>query len=385
MSEWMTFEQNGRRTAVSLPFDLEPAIAAWTNVQRAMAREKPDEFTRDEWAYLVSFVGADHLRTAFESAFGVPSRGIFDRVARPRGGIAIWLPNNVSLLGPLTIILASLTGNAIRVKAGSRADDLATAFMRYVRRRNEATLDAILDRVSIEQFDRDDPRNASMAAEARVRVVFGSDGAAAAIDRLPHPIDSVAFHFSDRASEVWLDRTRLDDETLRMLVRTFAIYGQAGCTSPRKVVVIDGSEDDAESVAARLVALWPEVVRRDVDVHVASQNVMAAQWARALGWHARLTPRNAAVVASGDISLGAVDSFLMLPIVGAALDTAAAGLPHNIQTLGHNASNIEAWLPRLLSTTVKRVVPIQTMHHFGVLWDGWEWWRQCFEIVEVRR
>jgi hypothetical protein len=385
MSDWPAFDQNGIRTGVVLPFDLHPTIDAWSSVQRSMTRERPDAFTRDEWAYLVAFTGADNLLSVFKSVFGVPATGPIDRLARPRGGIAIWLPNNVSLLGPLTIILASLTGNAIRVKAGSRADDLATAFVRYVRGTNQKTLNAVLDQISIEQFGREDERNASMAASARVRIVFGSDVAASAIDRLPHPIDSVAFHFSDRASEVWLDRTRLNDETLRTLIRTFAIYGQAGCTSPRKVVIIDGSSDDPARLADRLASMWPEVVRRDVDIHVASQNVMAAQWAAVSGWTTRLTARNAAVVASGTPDLAPIDSFLTLPVVSASLNDAARALPRNIQTLGHEAAEIDAWLPRLAATAVKRIVPIRAMHHFGALWDGWEWWRQSFEIVEVRR
>ena len=384
MSEWLTFEQEGRRTTVALPFDLPSVLMAWSSVQRAMTREKPDDFTRDEWAYLMSFVGEEHLRSAFSSVFGhLAGGGGTSRLARPRGVIAIWLPNNVSLLGPLTIVLASLTGNLVRVKAGSRADDLATAFMKYVGRRDEAALNPILDGIAIEQFDRGDPRNGQMAEQARVRIVFGSDEAATAIDRLAHPLDSVAFHFSDRTSEVWLDLAALDDTTLRALVKTFAIYGQAGCTSPRKVVVIDGSPADATAVADRLAALWPEVIRRDVEMHIASQNVMAAQWAAATGWNARLTARNAAVVASGSIELTPIESFLTLPIVSASLDDAANALPRNIQTLGHNAADLASWLPVLARTGVKRIVPIATMHHFGPLWDGWEWWRQCFEIVEV--
>src|SRR5262245_53702409 len=135
-----------------LPFDLEEMLRRWRTVQRAMTRTRPDAFTRDEWAYLIAFVDERLLRAPFEELFGERASA---RIACPRGPIAVWLPNNVSLLGPLTLILLSLTGNSIRVKAGSRADDLASAFVTYAR-----GVADVLSEVTVEQFDRTDPRNA---------------------------------------------------------------------------------------------------------------------------------------------------------------------------------------------------------------------------------
>ncbi|HYM62973.1 MAG TPA: acyl-CoA reductase [Thermoanaerobaculia bacterium] len=390
------FEANGRRTAVFLPFALDDLLAGWARVQRTMIRRRPDEFTRDEWAYLIAFLDESNLLAPFADAFGIRSNDASEsvplasiaRLARPRGPIAIWLPNNVSLLGPLTIILAALTGDPIRVKAASRVDDLATAFVSFAREQcGDDALAVVLDTIAIERFDRDDPRNRAMAADAKLRIVFGSDATAAAIDALPHSIDSIGFAFSDRASEVWLDCDRLDDETLRVLIRVFAVYGRAGCTSPRRVVLLGGTPSDAQTLRDRLAALWPSVVTSDLPMHLASQNVMARQWAAALGWDAVVAGRNAAVVASGGLDHLPADSPLFLPIVSATVEEAARTLPRNIQTLGHNGS--EAWLsdvlPRLAATPVKRIVPIARMHHFGALWDGFSFWRAAFEEVEVSR
>src|ERR1044071_5041689 len=98
----------------------EALIAAWTRVQRAMIRTRPEAFTRDEWAYLIAFVDAERLRGGFDFGPGV--------LPRPRGRVALWPPNNVSLLRQLTLILPTLTGNRVRVKAGSRAAEPASAF-----------------------------------------------------------------------------------------------------------------------------------------------------------------------------------------------------------------------------------------------------------------
>ena len=58
-----------------------------------------------------------------------------DRLARPRGPVSIWLPSNVSLLGPLTLVLLSLTGNPLRMKVSLRGNDLTEAFLDFVRAR----------------------------------------------------------------------------------------------------------------------------------------------------------------------------------------------------------------------------------------------------------
>jgi hypothetical protein len=349
-------------------FDVEELLARWRTVQRAMTRERPEAFTRDEWAYLIAFLDERQLRAPFDE---LRASG---RIIVPRGPIAVWLPNNVSLLGPLTLILLSLTGNPIRVKAGSRADDLASAFVAYAR-----NIADVFEGVTVEQFDRTDPRNAAMAAEAKVRIAFGGDEAACAIDALPHPLDSVGFYFADRTSEAWIEKP--DDETLRTLAKVFAIYGTAGCTSPRRVVVLDG---DARAVRDRLAALWPTT--RDVAMHHASQNAMARQWAAALGWDAITAPRNAAALAAGDASLPLPQSLFLLPIVSASEEEALATLPPNIQTLGHALSpeRRDALLPRLAQTAVTRVVPLGAMHHFGHVWDGWEFWRAAFKVIEVQ-
>jgi Acyl-CoA reductase (LuxC) len=354
----------------------EAIVAAWTRVQRAMIRTRPEAFTRDEWAYLVAFVDAERLRAVFDDAFGRAPNSL----PRPRGRVAVWLPNNVSLLGPLTLILLTLTGNRVRVKAGSRAEDLASAFVRFVRELGE---EALFANVVVEQFGRGDPRNAAMAAEADVRIAFGSDEGVHAIEALPHPLGSSGFYFADKTSEAWV-RPDADDDVLRSVAKVFAIYGTAGCTSPRRLIVMDGSGRDALRIRDALAALWPAAVRQDVPMHTASQNVASAQIANAKEWQAMLTPRNAAVLAVGTASLAAPGGVLTLAIVPASADEAIATLPPNIQTIGIEHPG-DALAARLAAAGAKRIVPIAAMHDFGPVWDGYDWWRQTFTLVEVRR
>ena len=120
-------------------------------------------------------------------------------------------------------------------------------------------------------------------------------------------------------------------------------------------------------------------------MHVASDNVMAEQWARALGWDALRTPQNTALLAHGTRNLPGFDVLMALRVQSASRKQALADLPPNIQTIGHalESPNDPAWLKLLAGSRVRRFVNLSRMHHFGSIWDGQEFWRQCFEPMEV--
>jgi len=385
------FRAPGGAVAAALPLDLEALIAEWASLRPRMARELPAAFSRDEWAYLMDFLAPANLRRPFADAFGEPidpPATAPSRLFRPRGPVALWLPNNVSLLGPLTLVLLSLTGQPVRIKGGSHSENLTAELLAFAARHlPDGVLSRYLARqVRCEVFDRADPRNAEMAATARVRIIFGSDATAAAIEALPHPLESIGFAFVDRRSEAWVQESVLTDALLIMLLRVFAIYGQAGCTSPTRVVLLDGDAASARRLRDRLLELWPATFRQDPPMHVASASLMARQWAAALGWEARCTARNGAVIASGSLDLAPCSAPRLLAVVPATADEAVAALPANIQTIGHALEDPGAphWLERLAATGVKRFVPLARMHHFGPVWDGWELWRQLFGAMEIQ-
>lgn len=400
----------GDITAIATPFVLDAFIAQWSGLRRKMVRDVDPAFTRDEWAYLATFIGSDALTAVFRATFGERTeRGPIDRLLRPRGPVALWLPNNVSLLGPLTLVLVSLTGNPLWVKAGSRSDDLCSAFAAWaLRNLDDGPLKNWLrDDVKIAALPRGDERLLRWSAQAAVRIVFGGDAGAAAVAALPSQPTAPLFAFVNKRSEAWCDASlpqagdvganaaltddslrdngALTDDKLRAFIKVFAIYGRAGCTSPSRLVLIDGSDADCTRVANRLIELWPSAVRTDVPMHRASANVLAAQVARAGGWRATLVARNAAVVCTGPHDTEPPEGHLTLAVVAAPLAEAVAGLPDNIQTLGTISPDLRRarWLAALAQSPVKRIVPVAQMHHFGPVWDGYEFWRQLFEAVEL--
>ena len=386
-----TFQSVTGATAVLLPFELDAVIRDINEVRKKMIRERPETFTRDEWAYLLGFFSGSTMELAFRDTFGdrVTSADLArcTRAARPRGTVSVWLPSNVSLLGPLCLSLLLVTGNRLLLKGASDADDLTGEFIRFLRRAlPSGVLRTHLDtRVRYEIFDRHDPRSAEWSAAGDLRIVFGGDVSAASIDQLPHPLESTALHFSDRRSEAWVSARDLSDEELSALVRVFAIYGQAGCTSPGSVVVLDGTQSDARMVRDRLAELWPRVLTEPIPEYAASANVMAWQWCQAHDIDARLTEGHMAVLALAD-RIPLTTSFpRLLPVAAMSLDNAIERLPSNIQTIGitSGALTSDALLRVLALSNIRRVVPIRRMHHFSHQWDGRRFWSEAFSVIEL--
>ncbi len=389
MSSRLTFCGHSGHVQISLPFDLAAQIAGWNSVRAAMLREVPAGFTRDEWAYLATFLAAENLWRPYQNSFGRSSdtHGSPLLLARARGSVGLWLPNNVSLLGPLMLIVISLTGSALRIKPGTRSRDLTAAFLEFARKHaDKEPLGSYLhDFVHHDVFSSDDARNRKMTEDSAVRIVFGSNEAASAIHALPHPPDSIGISFTDRRSEAWLELDRCNDETLRALIKVFAVYGQAGCTSPSRVVLFNASRIEALEVRDRLVALWPGVVRHRPEMNIASDNIRACQLASSAGWNAVLVAENRAVVSVGDYELPVFPSQMELRIVTASPDEACAHLPENIQTIGHALRHPAAshWRDLLLLTRVARFVPIPHMHHFETFWDGHDFFTQFFAYTRM--
>jgi hypothetical protein len=383
--------QRGRESfALFIPQDAYSFIDQWAKARQIMARKKAPEFSRDEWAYLIHFLDLSNLVQPFVETFGEQVTGTppaTQTIIKPRGKIALWLPSNVSLLGPLMLVLLSLTGNQLRLKGGSKTENLTGIFLDYVLKHlPDSNLKSYLQKkVSIEYFDRQDLRNREMSAWADVRILFGSDETARAIEGLPHPVSSEPVYFVDKQSEVWVEPAAETNDTIRDLIHVLAIYGQAGCTSPKRVVLLGSTQAKAEAFRDRLISEWPKTITRLPALHIASENIMARQWALALGWKAENAANNAAVFAAGGMELPAFSAHMSLRIVHGKFRDAARTMPANIQTLGYAFEKPldPGWLTRISGLAIKRLVPLANMHHFGHIWDGLDFWSRLFERVTV--
>lgn len=385
------FISNESAAVVALPFNINEMIDNWGQLHSIMTRKIPKAFTRDEWAYLIRFLEKENLMQPFSRTFGVlqeASLGKTDYLIKPRGMISLWLPSNVSLLGPLMLILLSLSMNPIRIKGGSKAENLTGIFFDFALEHlpNSSLKSYLKENIAVDFFDRDDPRNTKMSEDAVIRIVFGTDEAARAIDALPHKLNSVDIYFVDKQSEAWVQKEALSDETLDMLIKVFVIYGQAGCTSPKRIVILNGTRDDARILQNRLNLRWPKVIKSLPRQHVASENVMTKQWALALGWEAENVLNNAATIAVGDLALSSFSSLMSLKISWGTPDEAILAIPDNIQTIGYAFVEEvgEDWIQKIAPTPIKRFVPISAMHQFSYVWDGYAFWQQLFERVNIQ-
>ena len=76
-----------------------------------------------------------------------------------------------------------------------------------------------------------------------------------AVASLPHRTDSRIYIFSDRRSEAWIELSAVNDTVVETLIKVFAIYGQAGCTSPSRVSAVGWH--GREKPGSCETACWP--------------------------------------------------------------------------------------------------------------------------------
>lgn len=383
-------DASGQTIDVALPFELDALCDEYDALTARMARRPaPAAFSRDEWGYLLSFLRGDAIRAVFIDSFGPMGEGHGPaRIARPPLTIAVWLPNNVSLLGPLTAALCLLTGARVSAKAGIASENLTAALRDEILNVGAGPVLTRMweNNLETERFDRLDPRNADWSASADARVFFGSDEAATKVEALPHVAGTPFFAFGNHSSLVWADPEALDDAALTMLLRVFRIYGKAGCTSPQRLVLIDGKAEQTIRIADRLKSLWDAQSTTLPPVHIASDSFMAEQVARAQGWHATRTQDGGAVFLADGASPDDLPGLMSLKIVAQPQQSAVDALPDNIQTVGHIApdARIRDWARTLSNSRALRLVPVREMHHFGPFWDGQPFWRGLFQVMDVR-
>ncbi len=263
------FRQSQVITRVMLPFVLRDVLTAWNALRTEMARSRvPAEYTRDEWAYLIAFLNSERMELWFSTTFGSLESSVMDGlpavVARSRSPIALWLPNNVSLLGPLCVVVLAMSGAEVRVKTGSRSVNLVEPFLRFIREKGEKSLVALLERIQIVQGDRESLAVQNLAKDSMLRVVFGSDAAALNIRALSGPPTAQTIAFSHHRSEAWIEWECVTEDLVDSLIRVFAIYGQAGCTAPSRVILIDATAGQAMSLSDRVCQRWPKILGRQV-------------------------------------------------------------------------------------------------------------------------
>lgn len=378
MSELHYFRQAAGLGAAVLPQSPQSWADAWHALRVELVGRKPASYSRDEWAHLMATLDRQHLLRVVRSVLGesTPPGTDLRWLARCRSPVAVWLPNNVSLLGPLLLVLASWSGAELWMKSGSAIADLLSDFV-------EAVDGRVPLKLRHERFDRADQKNAEWAGTAGVRIVFGSDHATRAILSLEHPTHSVGVAFGARSSVAWVEKSQATEKTIDSLCKAFALYGQAGCTSPRTVCLLDADWEEAARFRDALALRYEVLYSDQGHLHDASQNVMARQFAAALGWDARLLKQHRAVFALGTAQQPPVLEHQTLMIRAVSADEAVQLLPSDVQTLGLVSEHPESWYLRLAQTSVKRIVPLERMHVFGPVWDGIEFLRQCFEWVEV--
>lgn len=387
------FDHAGHMVRMMLPYNLDALLSDAQALVRQMIKTGPTlSFTRDEWAYLIHTFQPKSLISVFTDTFGpmVTAANPDDqrRYLISRETATVWLPNNVSLLGPLMVNNLLLAGLTVFAKSGSHASPLLNELQSYISNNApNGTLKSLWqNKLRTEQFDRKDPRNETWSYEADVRLAFGNDTSIQAIKSLPSKSNSPFFGFGDHSSEIWISpKEAATSDTVQNILNVFRIYGKRGCTSPARVVIIDGTVGDAQDLALKLQTRWNEIKAPRPAPHLVSETIMADQVARASGAVSFRTHDGGAVFIAGDVTHFDLPGQMTLPIMALDIPAALSSQKANIQTVGVAADDgwVTDWKPQLITSGALRVVSVQKMHYFGPHWDGMPYWRSCFREIET--
>lgn len=387
----INFKSNNQSRSVILPFSLAFRLNDYSDLQKSMIRNRDPNFSRSEWAYLINFISKSNLKSIFVKTFGEITdidinNGLY---YSPFTHISVWLPNNVSLLGPLTVAMLSLIGARVEVKVGSRSLDLVSKLRDFiVTHQPESKLaNWFTQEMKIHEVDRTSSVNKSMSAAADVRIVFGSNDAARGVDLLDHPLHSKGLYFSDRVSEAWISADFINEKSvLKDLVSVFMVYGQAGCTSPKRICIIGGDSESAKFLQNNLIKNWESYNLPKVEQNIASQNILLKQLLDAEGRPNCLAPGSSAVFFLDEVNFPAPRSNNSISVQAGRFEDFIESQPDNLQTIGYalTPNDKRCALPLISRMkSVSRFVNLANMHDFGPVWDDRNWFLELFRVTDV--
>ena len=129
-------------------------LSFWQRVRFRLIKSSPDFLTRIETAYLATFLASENLSA-------LTTRNYPEKVLlAPRNLLAVWLPGNVSVLGPLTFALLTLANCPAWLKTASGSEALTLQFFNFAKTEaNDKELNWLNSFFRVEAFDRSSPKS----------------------------------------------------------------------------------------------------------------------------------------------------------------------------------------------------------------------------------
>lgn len=305
----------------------------------------------------------------------------------PRGTVFHVPPANVDTIFVYSWLLSVLCGNRNVVRLSSRTTEQTSLLVEVVR---DLLADhaAVADTTLMVRYGHDRAATDAASAACDLRVVWGGDGAVDAVRASPLRADAVDVTFSDRSSLAVIRAdayARLSDAGRDELVRDFYSdtywFDQLGCSSPRALLWVGGTECAALG-SDFFGRLRDEVARRGYTVDTAGALAKLG-----FGYRTLIDQPVTAYAAHGnELTVVSVDGF---PDVGTdfcgggmflqhrldGLDGLAGHVDRRVQTLtqfGFAHTELRALAVELNGRGVDRIVPFGRALTFGRVWDGYD-------------
>lgn len=201
-----------------------------------MIRSKPEQFTRDEWGFVIDFMGHSNC-CRFWSVLS--DKSVITQTKIPIN-IVIWLPNNVNLLGVLLFFLYSHYNTKLFFKTGSTGNDKLKHLIDWINSKSDfLNLQNFIKRnLVLVEAEKSSEINKDISQLADVKIIFGSDATCSAIKSYPTKISCKEFYFANKRSILAVLSSELEDLDIGKWFKIATLFGRHGCTSPCDLYVI---------------------------------------------------------------------------------------------------------------------------------------------------
>lgn len=322
----------------------------------------------------------------------------------PVGSVLHFAPSNVDTIFIYSLFLSLLVGNSNLVRVSEKVSPQKNILIELINKLLvKEEFKNLRDNLLILTYPHSDRISSNLSLKVNMRVIWGGDEAINKISSYPILPSSTELKFSDKYSMCLFNTpelTNLTDDAYERLIRSFVNdsywFAQQGCSSPRSVLWLEGSEhtktidkfwDDVDSVSEDMFGA--DISLSDV------MNKIVASYATAIDASGIRIKKQGHMLTRVQFSTLESHSKARELHSGAGLfyecnvdelSEAKVLFDRKVQTLSYFGFDELSIKSACLHANVfpDRVVPVGTALDFSIKWDGFDFLQSLTRNIDFR-